>query len=340
MPSPAILDATSRKLQYFPIWFRWLPTASAWSTMAEPSGCRAKSFHPISSASWAWPPTSAKDSPQPCRPAKGRPKRFFPTAFGYAASAATHASSAGSFTSIPTRSRSWVGIVADTHYDDLHTDPAPAAWFAIQQDVRYMPTLHVRTSDNDAATITAAVRGEFDAMDKGFPVFNIKTFELRIEDAMARERMVAALSAAFGILALSLAGIGLYGLLAFLVTHRTREIGIRMALGSSTRAVLWLTAREALALITAGSVAGIYAGDRCGPDPHAVPDNGSGSRHSDGGCIVRCDGAGGPPGGQRAGPPRVPDRSVGGTSSRLDSVEAARISDAPADWPITRRRTP
>jgi hypothetical protein len=72
----------------------------------------------------------------------------------------------------------------------------------IEQDTPYMPTLHVRTASLDIAATIAAVRREFDAIDKGFPVFSVKTLQLRIEDSLARERMVAALSAASGVLAL------------------------------------------------------------------------------------------------------------------------------------------
>jgi predicted permease len=150
-----------------------------------------------------------------------------------------------------------VGVVADAHYYDVRGEPPPGVWFAIGQDTPYMPTLHVRTAGPETAAMIAAVRHEFDAIDKGFPVFNIKTLQVRIEDSLARERMVAVLAGAFGVLALLLAAVGLYGMLAYAVSRRTREIGIRMALGSSAGAVVWLTAREALVLVAAGTLAGI-----------------------------------------------------------------------------------
>lgn len=150
-----------------------------------------------------------------------------------------------------------VGVVANSHYYDLRSAPPPAAYFAYQDEAPHMPTLHVRTAAPDTAGIISAVRHEFDVLDKGFPVFNIKTLELRIKDSMARERMVANLAGALGLLALVLAAVGLYGVLAYLVSRRTREIGIRMALGANARSVVWLVAREALLLIVAGSVLGI-----------------------------------------------------------------------------------
>jgi ABC-type antimicrobial peptide transport system permease subunit len=94
-------------------------------------------------------------------------------------------------------------------------------------------------------------------VDKGFPVFDIKTLALRIDDSLARERLIANLSGLFGLIALALAAQGLYGILAFAVARRTREIGIRMALGSSARATLWMVAREALGLVGIGSAVGL-----------------------------------------------------------------------------------
>ena len=151
-----------------------------------------------------------------------------------------------------------IGVVADSHYYDVRIAPEPAVWFTFQDYAApYMPTLHVRTGRADTAAMVAAVRHELDMLDKGFPVFNVKTLEVRIEESLARERILANLSGAIGILALSLAVVGLYGILAYSVSRRTCEIGVRMALGSSARLVLWMVAREALLLIGVGSLGGI-----------------------------------------------------------------------------------
>jgi macrolide transport system ATP-binding/permease protein len=151
-----------------------------------------------------------------------------------------------------------IGIVADTHYYDVHAAPPPTAWFAFQADGDlYMPTLHVRSATADIAGLAAAVRGEFDRIDTGFPVFNIKTLEVRVEEAMARERMIANISAGFGVLALLLAAVGLYGILAYSVVRRRREIGIRIALGSTSRSIVAMVTREGLMLVGIGTLAGI-----------------------------------------------------------------------------------
>jgi predicted permease len=150
-----------------------------------------------------------------------------------------------------------VGVVGDSRYYEIHGAPQPAVWFTFQDDAApYMPTLHVRSSRVNTDAM-AAVRRELDALDKGFPIFNVKTLEVGIEESLARERILANLSGAVGFLALALAAVGLYGILAYSVSRRTREIGIRMALGSSARSVLWMVAREALLLIGLGSLSGI-----------------------------------------------------------------------------------
>jgi putative ABC transport system permease protein len=150
-----------------------------------------------------------------------------------------------------------VGLVRNSHYYDLHEAPPPAIYYTYQEDSPYMPTLHVHTVSADIAGTIAAVRREFDALDKGFPVFNVKTLKIRMEDSMARERMVADLAGTLGLLALLLAAVGLYGVLAYLVSRRTREIGIRMALGANAASVVRLVASDALLWITLGSIAGV-----------------------------------------------------------------------------------
>jgi predicted permease len=150
-----------------------------------------------------------------------------------------------------------VGVVADSRYYEIHGAPQPAVWFPFQDAAPYMPTLHVRSSRMNTDAMATAVRRELDTLDKGFPIFNVKTLAVGFEQSLARERILANLSGAVGLLALALAGVGLYGILAYSVSRRTREIGIRMALGSSARSVMWMVAREALLLIGVGSLAGI-----------------------------------------------------------------------------------
>ena len=151
-----------------------------------------------------------------------------------------------------------VGVVSDSHYADLHRPAGPVAWFTFQaDDDLYMPTLHVRGRTADSASLIAAVLGEFDQVDRGFPVFNIKTLEARVNDALGRERMIANISAGFGSLALLLAAVGIYGVLAYSVVRRRREIGIRVALGSTAGSIVALVAREGLLLAAAGIMTGI-----------------------------------------------------------------------------------
>jgi ABC-type antimicrobial peptide transport system permease subunit len=94
-------------------------------------------------------------------------------------------------------------------------------------------------------------------LDPNLPVYSMKTMEETRDDSLAVERLAASLSTAFGVLATILAAIGLYGVMAFLVTRRTREIGIRMALGAMTGNVVWLVMREVLFLAGLGVAIGL-----------------------------------------------------------------------------------
>jgi ABC-type antimicrobial peptide transport system permease subunit len=117
-------------------------------------------------------------------------------------------------------------------------------------------TFFVRTQA-DAPGTTAAVRDAMRALDPALPIFGVKTMETQASESLFVERMVAWLSAAFGGLATLLAAIGLYGVMSYAVARRTREIGIRMALGAERRAVLWLVLKEVAVLSTIGIAGGL-----------------------------------------------------------------------------------
>jgi ABC-type antimicrobial peptide transport system permease subunit len=104
-----------------------------------------------------------------------------------------------------------------------------------------------------------ALRAAVHKLDPNLPVYQMKTVEKQKDDSLAVERLAATLSTAFGVLATVLAAVGLYGVMAFLVARRTREIGIRMALGASARNVVWLVVREVLLLVGVGVAIGLPA---------------------------------------------------------------------------------
>jgi predicted permease len=151
-----------------------------------------------------------------------------------------------------------IGVARGNRYYDLHEGPQPAFFSSIQQDPAYMPTLHVRVSaGHSPAVVIRAVLGEFDSIDRGFPVFNIRTLGDRLDDSLARERLLSQLAAAFGVLALLLSLTGIYGVMAYSVTRREREIGLRTALGATSAAVLRMVFRESMILVALGIAAAV-----------------------------------------------------------------------------------
>src|SRR5262245_39556433 len=152
-----------------------------------------------------------------------------------------------------------IGVVKATKYKSLREEAPGAVYLSLLQGARpWMPTLHVRAT-NSATALTAAVRQVFQELDKDLPVFNVKTFERQLNESLAQDRMVATLSSFFGILAALLAAIGLYGVMAYAVARRTRELGIRLALGAKPRNIRWLVMRETLQLVALGMLIGLCA---------------------------------------------------------------------------------
>jgi predicted permease len=148
-----------------------------------------------------------------------------------------------------------VGIVGDTKYADLRMENAPTAYIPLQESGA---TFAVRTAAPPAILI-AAVRSVVNQIDSNLPLTRMKTQSETIDRLLFNERLVARLFGLFAVLGLVLACIGLYGLLSYEVARRTREIGIRTALGAQRRDVWVMVLRQGLLLVICGAVVGTGA---------------------------------------------------------------------------------
>jgi predicted permease len=153
-----------------------------------------------------------------------------------------------------------IGVVGNAKYRELRESDRPMFYIPPM----YTPggffaglDLHIRTSI-DPQFLIAPVRRELHAMDSRIPLSNIRTLEEQSERSLVRDRLLATLSEAFGLIALALAVVGIYGVLAFLVTRRTAEIGVRMALGARRGDVARLVLKESLLLVLTGAALGAW----------------------------------------------------------------------------------
>ena len=153
-----------------------------------------------------------------------------------------------------------VGVVRDSRVIHVRDAPAPY-WYVpyLQLGGINQMTLHVRT-DTDPGPMLESLSLAIAGIDKGVTAFRGRTLTRQIEDQVVAERLLAALAAGFGLIAAALASIGLYGVISLVTWARTREIGLRMALGASPGSIVGLIARQTCVVIVTGLAAGVALG--------------------------------------------------------------------------------
>jgi predicted permease len=152
-----------------------------------------------------------------------------------------------------------VGVINDTRYESLRDEIPPQVFLCEAQRPAYGSRVLYVLTERDPASTFGAIRSVVHDLDPNIPVANMKTFNRQLSESLVTERLIATLSTVFGLLATALVLIGLYGTMSFMVTRRSREIGIRMALGAGSGRVVWLVMREVITLIGFGIVIGLPA---------------------------------------------------------------------------------
>jgi len=149
-----------------------------------------------------------------------------------------------------------VGVVKTMKYQTLGETPQPAVYLPFRQNYADGLVLYVRTTADPARTI-GTVQREVRAMDPQVPLENAASVDELIDQSLWMVKIAAGLLAVFGALAIALASVGLYGLVAYSVNERRRELGVRMALGADRRAVLRLVLRDGMTLVVVGVAIGV-----------------------------------------------------------------------------------
>ena len=149
-----------------------------------------------------------------------------------------------------------VGVVADARVNDIREAAPPVMYFPIAQAPGNIDGLEIRTMA-DPQWIATQVRQAVAAVDHRIPIIDIVTLNEEVKNNLTQQRLIARLTSIFGLLALGLACLGLYGVMSYIVERRTSEIGVRLALGSTRSAVLRLVLKETLLLISVGGLIGL-----------------------------------------------------------------------------------
>jgi len=156
-------------------------------------------------------------------------------------------------------SREIVGVVGAARYWSVSNDAVPHMYVAYLQEHWWSMSLVVRARSGDPLALEGPIRAEMAMIDKNQPIHSFSPLEARVADLVAPQRYTTLLLTAFAVLAAALAAIGIYGMMSYAVAQRTREIGVRMALGASTGAVLREVMRQGVGLVAAGVSIGLVA---------------------------------------------------------------------------------
>lgn len=156
---------------------------------------------------------------------------------------------------------SWqiVGVVKDAKYNDLREEPKRMIYLPLEQMTggdQFAGSLEIRAA-GDPARIANEVRAAIAQVDPALPLFDVKTIGEQVDQFMENELLISQLSGFFSLLALSLACVGLYGVMTYNVLRRTNEIGVRIALGARSRRILWMVLKESLWLLGIGIAIGL-----------------------------------------------------------------------------------
>ncbi len=150
-----------------------------------------------------------------------------------------------------------VGVIQDAKYHNLREQAPPQAYVPfLQAPESGTTTIEVRAAAEPAG-LEAGVRRLMQQADSCLPVFDVKTLTEQVDESLVEDRLMASFSTLFGLLALVLASVGLYGVMAHAVSRRTNEIGVRMALGAQPGEILRMVMRETLLLVVVGVAAGV-----------------------------------------------------------------------------------
>jgi len=153
-----------------------------------------------------------------------------------------------------------VGVAADVHYGSLDKPALPTVYASVQQhDYSLSPFIIVRT-EGDPKALVGSIRNLLSQFDRSLPMSSVATMDEVVSESAAQPRLEAILLGSFGLLALMLAAVGIYGVMSYMVTQRSSEIGIRMALGASRNAVLKMVIAEGLRLAAIGLALGLAFG--------------------------------------------------------------------------------